>query len=629
MLRDPRAPIAYSPPMVDATQSLAFAFGIGALVAAVSARLRIPAVLPLLVAGVLAGPSGLGIVDLASVAGLFRAIVALSIGLLVFEGGLHLDRKELGRAPRAVVGLLTLGAAATLGGSMAIGMRFLGLDWPIALLFGALLVVTGPTVVQPILRAVRLAPRLRAVLGAEAILIDPIGVLCSVAALEVALAYYRGAFEGSWPTILAGFGVPFLSGVAVGAAAGALGLVVFKLLGARLGPNVAAVGICMLAIGVGELITHEGGLVAATVAGVILSNLEVVKTSDLRRFKEQIATILVGMLFVLLASSFDVSALEALDEPAYLAGALILFAVRPVAVLLATFRSRLAWRERAFASLFAPRGVVAASVAALTVTELEMVFAPLPNGPALAEQARLVSTTIVLLIAGSVLWATLAAWPLAWILGVLGGAPSGVAIVGAHGLGRALGRTLRKEGIEVILLDSNASRVLAARACGLDAEVVDATDTTALAGALREREIGWVIGWTGNADVDRVVERWGRATFGEGHASSTLPTPPGSSDARPFAAAERPAVVRELDGRCADESVAVRIDATDAAGATVRGASALLSIRDGIVTMFGAADAPPRRTRVLRLVAADREAAPADRESPTADAAGVAGAVAE
>lgn len=600
--------------MADATQSLAFAFGIGALVASVSARLRIPAVLPLLVAGVLAGPAGLGIVDLASVAGLFRAIVALSIGLLVFEGGLHLDRKELGRAPRAVVGLLTLGATVTLGGSMAVGMRQLGLEWPIALLFGALLVVTGPTVVQPILRAVRLSPRLRSVLGAEAILIDPIGVLCAVAALEVALAYYRGAFGGSWPTILVGFGVPFLSGVGVGAAAGALGLVVFRVLGARLGPNVAAVGICMLAIGVGERITHEGGLVAATVAGVILSNLQVVKTSDLRRFKEQIATILVGMLFVLLASSFDVGALEALGRREYLAAALVLFAIRPLAVLLATARSRLLWRERAFAALFAPRGVVAASVAALTVTELESVFAPLPNGPALAEQLRLVNALIVLLIAGSVAWATIAAWPLGWLLGVLGGAPSGVAIVGAHGLGRAVGRALRQEGVEVILLDSNAARVLSASACGLDAEVIDATDTAALAGALREREIGWLLGWTGNADVDRIVERWGRAAFGDGHATMALPTPPGGSGARAHALSERPSVLRELDAACADG--VLRPQFAQAGDSADAGIGAVLALRDAVVVGFADYAGSAKRTRYLRLVRADDASA----KAPTGDA---------
>jgi hypothetical protein len=237
------------------------------------------------------------------------------------------------------------------------------------------------------------------------------------------------------------------------------------------------------------------------------------------------------------------------------------------------------------------------------------VFAPLPNGPALAEQLRLVNALIVLLIAGSVAWATIAAWPLGWLLGVLGGAPSGVAIVGAHGLGRAVGRALRQEGVEVILLDSNAARVLSARACGLDAEVIDATDTAALAGALREREIGWLLGWTGNADVDRIVERWGRAAFGDGHATMALPTPPGGSDARAHALSERPTVLRELDAGCADG--VLRPQFAQAGDSADAGIGAVLALRDAVVVGFADYAGSAKRTRYLRLVRADDASAKA------------------
>jgi NhaP-type Na+/H+ or K+/H+ antiporter len=252
---------------------------------------------------------------------------------------------------------------------------------------GSLVVVTGPTVIQPILRAVRLAPRLRSVLASEAILIDPIGVIGAVATLEIVLALERGAADGSWQSILLELTGPFIGGTLVGIAVAAAGVLLLRALGARANLNVAGFALCMIAVGAGESLAHEGGLVAATVAGTILSNLQAVKTSDLREFKEQIASILVGMLFVLLASSFDLDALRALTAQDLLLVAVILLVVRPLSVGLATLGSALDWRERLFACLFAPRGVVATAVATLTTRELARMikqegidFQTLPDG---------------------------------------------------------------------------------------------------------------------------------------------------------------------------------------------------------------------------------------------------------
>ncbi|MEY3027289.1 MAG: hypothetical protein RLZZ238_2186 [Planctomycetota bacterium] len=591
--------------MSGPTQSLAFAFGIGAVTAAIAGRLRIPAVLPLLCAGMLfgrSGPEGWQLVDIDSVGAIFRSFVALSIGLLVFEGGLHLDRKELSQAPRAVVGLLTIGSLATLALTALVAQRMLELDWPLAIVLGSLVVVTGPTVVQPILRTVRVSPRLSAVLGAEAILIDPIGVICAVAGLDVALAYYRGAFEGSWPQILAGFGVPFASGFVVGAVFGVFGLVLFRLLGSRASPNVAAFGIAMLSIAVGETYTHEGGLVAATVAGMILSNLQVVKTSDLRKFKEQIATILVGMLFVLLASAIDIDELKRLGARELVAVALILFAVRPISVLFSTFGSRLQWRERLFVALFAPRGVAAVSLTALTVVELKRYFESVPDGSLvmLVPQADLLNNIVILLVIASVVWATAASWPLAWLLGLLGKAPGTVVIVGAHALGREVARALRSEGVPAVVVDSNLSRVVASRGSGVDAEHLDATDTNALGSSLRERDAGWLLAWTGNVDVDRMVSRWGGGQFGAHASTSQLPQPPGEPDSPEATAPARPALVRALDSRVA--LGAARVVVLDAADLEDRACTPILEIQNGRVARLGASSPPVKRSRIVALV---------------------------
>jgi len=602
--------------MSGPTQSLAFAFGIGAITSAVASRLRVPAVLPLLLAGVLCGRSGLGLVDLDSVGAIFRSLVAVSIGLLVFEGSLHLDLKELGRAPRAVVGMLTIGALATLSVSAFVAQKTLGLDWPLALVLGSLVVVTGPTVVQPILRTVRLSSRLSSVLGAEAILIDPIGVICAVGALEVALAYYRDAFEGTWPNIVWGFGIPFAGGLGVGVACGVFGVLVFRVLGSRASPNVAAFGLSMLAFAVGESVTHEGGLVAAAVSGMILSNLQVVKTTDLRRFKEQIATILVGMLFVLLASAIDLESLRQVGRREFLAVAAILFIVRPVSVVFGTFGSRLDWKERLFVALFAPRGVAAVSLAALNVAELQRFFAtdPLARYGALPEQTVVLNNVVILLVVASVVWATATSWPLAWLLGLLGGKPGGVAVVGAHALGRGVAKALRELGVPVVLIDSNTSRVVAAKASGIDTEHLDATDAGALGGCLRAREIGWVYAWTGNVDVDRVVARFGVAEFGEKAVSSEFPLIPGESMSAESAETPRPMLMRVLDSRVTLGLLAVKV--IDAADFEPARHAVLFEVQGGRVTKIGELGAPDRHARLVVLVASF----PADEPPPEAPA---------
>lgn len=533
-------------------QSLAFAFGAGALVSVVSSRLRIPAVLPLMVVGIVLGPSAVGLVEFSSVGDLFRVIVSLSIGLLVFEGGLHLDREELSRAPRAVLGMLSTGAAVTWLGSAAAAHYLGGFGWLHSFVLGSLVIVTGPTVVQPILRSVRVTPRLRSVLASEAILVDPIGVIGAVAMLEVVRALERGGLSNSWESILFGLSGPFLGGVLVGAAVAGFGVVAIRLLGPKANLNLTAFSLCMIAIGAGELIAPEGGLVAATVAGVILSNLQAVKTSDVRSFKEQLASILVGMLFVLLSSNFDLAALQELGWIDLALVAAVLFVVRPAAVALGTAGSMLSWRERFFAAFFAPRGVVATAVASLTAGELAKMAGQSGGGAGAVDAANRIGSIVVLLVVISVTWATLLAWPLARLLRVLVGPPRGVMIVGAHALGRAVAMVARERGVPVVLIDTNAARCEIAASLGIEVHQSDATDLARLSTIARERDIGWVLAWTGNIDVDRVVERWGREALDDGHATLALPCTPHADGER---AAARSQVARELDLACAEGRV--------------------------------------------------------------------------
>ncbi|NUQ68159.1 MAG: sodium:proton antiporter [Phycisphaerales bacterium] len=506
------------------TQSLALAIGVGSLVAAVCSRLKIPAVLPLLVTGVVLGGSGLDLIDGDSLGAAFKAFIAASIGLLVFEGGLHLSRKELGKAPRAVVGLLTVGALATWGG-VAIAARYLiGLDWPVALVLGAVLIVTGPTVIQPILRRLPLKPGLHSALAAEGILIDPIGVIISISMLEVAIILLEGGGALNAPELLMKLVRPFGAGIGVGVAVGLLAMLMMKIArtAGRIDPsrvNLIGIGACMVAVGAGEAIAPEAGLVAATIAAILLANTNVPGARELHQFKETLATMLVGTLFVLLASRFDINRLLNVTAMDWLFVGVVMFVVRPINIIVSTVGSRLSWREKVFASLFAPRGIVAASVASIAAVQLT---AAAGDNADIARQAATLDLLTFLVIAISVAWAGGLGRPLAWLLNVGAGAPDGVLVVGAHPLNIALAKIIQEHKGKVLIVDSNPLRIASARAGGLKGEVGDATDPHWIESHVHQGQFGWLIACTGNADVDRVVARWGRERLGKARVMEGL-----------------------------------------------------------------------------------------------------------
>ncbi|HBS28532.1 MAG TPA: hypothetical protein DEB06_03555 [Phycisphaerales bacterium] len=518
--------------------SLALAVGIGAAVSLLCARWRQPAVLPLLLTGIALGPGGLGLVDGVSLGAGLDALIAIAIGLLVFEGGLHLDREELGRAPRAVRGLLTVGALAMWIGASLAAWLIAGLHWSGAVVLGAALIVTGPTVVQPILRRVRLKPALHTALSAEAVLVDPIGVLATVFALDVVLGYLRGQ-EASGGEMVWKIAQPVLAGALAGVLAGVGARAAAGWLTRRSHPDpkqlsLFAAAACMLSVGAGEAMAEEAGLVAAAIGAIILANTKFPGASELKQFMEQVSTILVGMLFVLLASGFDTRSLMDVDwRHGAFVGVLVLI-VRPIGVALATRGSSLGGRERVFAALTAPRGIVAASVAALVAAQFEsvggaMVVAESETGGTetnaalgaiLVEQGRAIEQLMLLTIVVTVTLASVFSGPLGSALRVRVTAPTGVVIIGMHALGRAFARALAGAGVPVRVADSNPGRIADAREAGLRAFQGDATDLRWLEDTAIDSSVGWLVAWTGNADVERVLLRWGQSRFGAGHARS-------------------------------------------------------------------------------------------------------------
>ncbi len=512
-------------------QSIALALGASAIVSVFCRRIQVPALLPLLLTGLALGTSGLGIVDGTSLGRALTGFITVAIGLLIFEGALHLNREELARAPRAVWGLLTIGAAITWAGAAAAAHLLLGISIPIAILFGAAVIVTGPTVVQPILRLVRVTPRLHAVLAAEAVLVDPLGVVVTITALDVLRLYFlhgaesQIAGEGAWI-----FFRPLIGGTGIGIVMGFVGRGLLAAISHSARPepqlvNLTAVGICMTCVGIGEAVAPEGGLAAVTICGVIMARARILGGTELRAFKELLAVMLVGTLFVLLSSKFDVTRLHAVTwrEGAFVLA--LIFLVRPMAVLVSTWRSRMDIGERMFAATFAPRGIVALSVIAVASDELART---LQEGKSNLSAAALHSTladidrldlVMFVVIAGSVLLASVVSPVLAWLFRVRAGEGGTVMLVGAHPISVALAKQLARRRIPVRIVDSSEESIDIAATEGVDGVIGDATDSRWLDDFGSPHDIGWVVAWTGNHDVDQLVARWAENRLGKGHTA--------------------------------------------------------------------------------------------------------------
>ncbi len=513
-----------------AAQSIALALGVSALVTVACRRIRVPALLPLMGAGFALGTSGLNAVDAGSLGSALTGFITVAIGLLIFEGALHLNRQELARAPNAVWGLLTIGAIITWVGSAAAAHLLLGMSLPTATLLGAALIVTGPTVVQPILRLLKLTPRVNTVLAAEAVLIDPIGVVATVTTLEILRLYALGganaelASHGAWT-----FAKPFIGGAGVGVVMGLIGYWLLRAIGRSGRPdsqllNLVAIGVCMTCVGVGEAITPEAGLAAVTICGIAMARAKVLGGTELRAFKELLAVILVGTLFILLSSRFDVASLKTLTWREGVFVLVLIYAVRPVAVMVSTFGSKMVARERMFAATFAPRGIVALSVMTVATAELALLALGTDTAPpteralTLAGEAKRLELVMFVSIAGTVLLASTVSPVLAWILRVKAGEGTSVLLVGAHSLSIELAKLLTTHGVETRIVDTNESRVATAAREGVDSRAGDATDARWMDDVGAPHGIRCVLTWTGNHDVDQLVARWSQDRLGEGRS---------------------------------------------------------------------------------------------------------------
>ena len=486
-------------PLVLRTIVAAIAGGVFLVVLA--RRLSVPAIVLLLLGGVLLGPQIAGDAALlqprALGAGL-EVIVSLSVGLILFEGGLTLEPAGYAQAPATIRRLLTMGVAVTwIGTSLA--LHFLaGIEWGIAITTASLVIVTGPTVVVPLLRRLQVGQRLASVLRWEAVLIDPIGVL-------IAILCFEWLIEDDAERALISLGLR----IAVGALVGALcGAGIHTALKRRWIPgellNVSVLAGAVLAFGAAEGLSPGAGLLSVTVAGFLLGIGGSAPLEEVREFKEQLTSLLIGVVFLLLAARLDLAQLKAFGWAGFAAVAAVIFVVRPLGILICTQGQGFNWREQTLLAWIAPRGVVAASMASLVGLHLEALGSP--------ETARFVETFTWSVIVATIALQGLSARAVAKALGLREPQPEGWAIVGAHALGRALALRLREvPGVAApVLIDTNPAAVAEARAEGLIALQEDARDPE-LAQHPALSGVGRLLALTGNEDLNaRICASWER-----------------------------------------------------------------------------------------------------------------------
>ncbi|HEX7348969.1 MAG TPA: sodium:proton antiporter [Rhodanobacteraceae bacterium] len=415
-------------------------------------RMRLPAILLLLLIGIVLGPVT-GWFNPDRVLGSFLfPLVSLAVAVILFEGSLTLRFAELRGIGRAVHGMVTYGAVLALVLLAAAAHWIAGVRWEIAFLFGALTCVTGPTVITPMLRTLRPNARIASVLRWEGIVLDPIGALFAVLVFEAIVSHQQGHS-------LAVFAATIGIGAGIGLAlAIALGLLLTRQL---IPEYLQAFGTLVAVLGAFTLsnhFAHESGLVAVTLMGIVLGNWKGVHLDDIMDFKEHLSTLLVSLLFVVLAARLHWPL-----APGMLLAGILVFAVaqcviRPLSVAVATLGSNLTWRERALIGFVSPRGIVAASVSSLFALRL---------GELGMAGADALVPLVFMLIIGTVVLQSATARPLASWLKVADPEPDGVLIFGSDAVARGIGAALVEQKVQVLLADDDWDGISRARMDGL------------------------------------------------------------------------------------------------------------------------------------------------------------------
>ena len=494
----------------------------GILAQWVAWRFKLPAILPLILIGLLVGPISAEYLSSDGQKwiepiwngekGLFPGeslfyFVSLAIAIILFEGGLTLRVSEIKNVGPVITKLITIGALITMiGGALAAHYLF-DLSWRISALFSALIIVTGPTVITPILRNVPLSKDLSAVLKWEGILIDPIGALVAVLVFEFISIDAGGEYT---VTALVEFGKKVLIGSTFGFAfAHAFNGIVKRKWVPHYLLNVFALASVLCVFVVDELFAKESGLLAVVVMGMVLGNMKSDYLKELLYFKESLSVLLISILFILLAANINMEDLMLIyNWNAAILLAIVIFVIRPIGVLVSTRGSTLGIRDKLFISWVGPRGIVAAGIASLFGLNLAK------RG---VEGAEYITPLVFMVVLGTVLLNAASARVLAKVIGVFLKQSNGILIVGASAFPRQVAKYLEDNDRHVVLIDSNKTNIDEANKMGLEAISTNIYSDT-LTDNIELNDVGFLLAMTASDDINRfAIEKYGK-DFGENGA---------------------------------------------------------------------------------------------------------------
>lgn len=492
---------------------------LGILAQWVAWKLKIPAILPLILIGLLVGPvaaeflsedgtkwiqpiykDGKGLFPDTS---LFY-FVSLAISIILFEGGLTLRMGEIKNVGPIITKLITIGVLVTFFGAALAAHFVFYLTWEISFLFSALIIVTGPTVITPILRNIPLKKDVSAVLKWEGILIDPIGALVAVLVFEFISVGAGGEYT---KTVLIEFGKIVLFGSTFGFTfAHAINFTINRKWVPHYLLNVFALAAVLGVFVLSDSFAHESGLLAVVVMGMVLGNSNSPYLKELLYFKESLSVLLISILFILLAANINIEDLMLIyNWNAIILFGLVVFLIRPIGVFLSTQGSKLKLNEKLFISWVGPRGIVAAGIASLF-------------GLTLADKgvvdAQYITPLVFMIVLGTVLLNATTARLFAKIAGVFLTKSTGILIVGASKVSRLLGHYLENHGRHVVLIDSNESNIVKAKELGLEAITTNIYSDN-LMDNIELSDVGYLMALTGNSDINKYAINKFNKQFGE------------------------------------------------------------------------------------------------------------------
>ncbi len=492
---------------------------LGILAQWVAWRIRVPAILPLILIGLFFGPISTYFTPDGSKwidpiygdgghTGLFPAdvlfsIVSLSIGIILFEGGLTLKLKELKGVRDVIINLISIGSTVTFVGGGIAAHYIMGANWAISFLFSGLIIVTGPTVIAPILRNVPLNRNVGTILKWEGILIDPIGALVAVLVFQFIISGEGGEYT---LRAMQQFGKIVIIGTSIGfTSAYSLNYLIHKELIPHYLLNVFTLALVLGVFVASDVLAHESGLLAVVIMGMVLGNLDVPQIKGILDFKESLSVLLISMLFILLSANIEMSHLAILlNWNCLILFLIVVFVLRPVGVYLSTTKSELTFNEKAFISWVGPRGIVAAGIASLFGLRLTGVIAG----------AEYVTPLVFMIVAGTVLLNAATARIVAKWLGVIQEASDGVLIIGINRASRHIAKYLKDHNRHVVLIDNNGNSVANAKAEGLEAFQENIYNDE-LGDNMELLDVGYLLSMTSSPEVNKFAVKKFKDEFGE------------------------------------------------------------------------------------------------------------------